>query len=167
LGVYWNLWELEDLKDNTILSLHHLMMVFVSHKQGIPMSSKSVFFLNGKALEFLRISPTEILKVISQGKSAQMWQFWDHFFNHHHCMDLLASIPRAFHFGILIHIKGYPEQGNNNCICNNISSSAGNNSRSSDIVSPNFENIWPILYHDCTQWLNITPTQPPRGVVSR
>jgi len=66
-------------------------------------------------------------------------------------MDLLASIPRAFHFGILIHIKGYPEQGNNNCICNNISSSAGNNSRSSDIVSPNFENIWPILYHDCTQ----------------
>jgi len=48
------------------------MMVFVSHKQGIPMSSKSVFFLNGKALEFLRISPMEILKVISQGKSAQM-----------------------------------------------------------------------------------------------
>ena len=36
-------------------------------------------------------------------------------------------------------------------------SSAGNNSRSPDIVQPNFQNIWLISLHDQTRWPNISP----------
>ena len=36
-------------------------------------------------------------------------------------------------------------------------SSAGNNSRSSDIVRPNFENVRPISHYDRTWWPNISP----------
>ena len=36
-------------------------------------------------------------------------------------------------------------------------SSAGNNSRSSDIVRPNFENVRPISNYDRTRWPNISP----------
>ena len=35
--------------------------------------------------------------------------------------------------------------------------SAGNNSRSSDIVRPNFENVRPISHYDRTQWPNMSP----------
>ena len=35
--------------------------------------------------------------------------------------------------------------------------SAGNNSRSSDIVRPNFENVRPISHYDRTRWPNISP----------
>ena len=35
--------------------------------------------------------------------------------------------------------------------------SAGNNSRSSDIVRPNFENVRPISHYDQTWWPNISP----------
>ena len=37
------------------------------------------------------------------------------------------------------------------------STSAGNNSRSSDIVRPNFENVRPISHYDWTRWPNISP----------
>ena len=36
-------------------------------------------------------------------------------------------------------------------------SSAGNNSRSPDIVRPNFENVRPISHYDRTWWPNISP----------
>ena len=39
------------------------------------------------------------------------------------------------------------------CVC----SSAGNNSLSSDIVRPNFENVRPISHYDRTRWPNISP----------
>ena len=35
--------------------------------------------------------------------------------------------------------------------------SAGNNSRSSDIVRPNFENVRPISHYDRTRWPNMSP----------
>ena len=35
--------------------------------------------------------------------------------------------------------------------------SAGNSRRSTDIVRPNFENVWPILHYDWTRWPNISP----------
>ena len=35
--------------------------------------------------------------------------------------------------------------------------SAGNNSRSSDIVRPNFENVRPISHYDRTWWPNMSP----------
>ena len=38
-----------------------------------------------------------------------------------------------------------------------ILSTAGNNSRSSDIVWPNFENVRPISHYDQTRWPNMSP----------